>query len=951
MKKGVIVGIIVALLLLSVLFINSISAKESKNPKIEQEVLDKIGQDGKARVIVTLKDNDFDSKGGLTAAASLSRKNVIESIGKEKVKHEFSSFNSFSAAVSQKELESLEADERVESIQYDVPVRAFLQDSVPLINASRTWPLQVNGINLTGTGETICIIDTGINYSHVDLGGCNIKNLSLQGNNESYILESQHNYSNNNDTTWKINYTGFSNIGVHFVNISTEVHWDHVVVYDGQMNMIATYSGFHEDLWAPYAEGDTIYIRLNSDVSITDYGFYIDQIINGTTNTTYNWSSCPKVIGGWDIYNSDPDPADDYGHGTHCAGIAAANGTITGVAPEAKIVAIKTLSDVGDGWQSDIIKSIEWCTNNSEEYNISVISMSLGTDCSIAPTYCFSNYCDAQQSAYSNAINAAVRKNISVVIATGNNGNKTSISSPACIQNATAVGATMKTDAIASFSNRNSITDLFAPGDGFTLWGGIYSTWRDGGYTTMSGTSMATPHVAGAFALIRQFYRLDSNRILTPIEIQNVLNNTGKLIDDSGGSGLNFSRINVYNAIISLDSSNPSVNLISPDNNLVNNSAVSLNITFECNATDNLGLKNLTFYLWNSTGIYNQTFSSLSGASDDFELNITNLQEGDYKWNCLVYDLSGNSAFASSNYSIDYDTIAPSISLVSPSEGYSTTGTTIDFEYNTTENTNIANCGLIINNAIDSYNSSEISNSTNTISKNLSVGVYTWSINCTDLAGNIGNSSSRSLTINQAATSRNGGSSGGIRYLTYNITNDQLSEGYTNSLRKGDKITFSSDSKSYSLTISYVGTNFANITIRNATTLALKIGESAKLNLSSKYYYDLLVKLEGIASNKANITIKSIYEKIAPVEENESVPIPPSYDVLENKSDNKTYPAQTITKGNQNYLNYGYIKITIFALIIIVLSGFVFHFHKKRKEEIKLKKFLEQFQHPLNPES
>ena len=151
---------------------------------------------------------------------------------------------------------------------------------------------------------------------------------------------------------------------------------------------------------------------------------------------------------------------------------------------------------------------------------------------------------------------------------------------------------------------------------------------------------------------------------------------------------------------------------------------------------------------------------------------------------------------------------------------------------------------------------------------------------------------------------------------------------------------FSINNKNHSLTVDYVGTNFANITIRsNAATLALKIGESAKLNLSSKYYYDLLVKLEGIANNKANITIKSIYEEIAPAEENKSVPIPPSYDISENKSNDKTYSASAINNANQNYTtSSSYVKIIIFILAGLVLLGFAVYLCKKKIEERSLRK-------------
>ena len=641
-KRGVwFVFALIIVLMISFAFSNISVAKDS-GMKVSSEVSKAIQENGKARVIVTLKENnDFDSKGRLTASALENRKRVVDEIDKNKVKNEFSSFNGFSAAVSQEELEALEADDRVESIHYDMPVSIFLQDSVPLINASLAWPVQVNGINITGQGETICIIDTGINYTHPDLGGCTIRNLSLNGDirNLTMPVESTHNYTNNNDTTWNITYPGFSKIAVHFVNISLESSYDRILVYNNKSEVVATYSGSHNNLWTPGVEGDTIYVKLKTDGSVTDYGFYIDSVINGTTNTTYNWSSCNKVIGGWDVYNTDPDPYDDHGHGTHVAGIAAANGAIKGVAPGAKLVVIKTMNSAGSGFLSDIIPGIEWCVENSNLYNISVISMSLGGE------GLYTNYCDTTFPEESSVINLAVRNNISVVIATGNDYSTTSVTSPACVRNATAVGATDKNDGIASYSNRNSITDLFAPGTDINSTCNFCPTGFSsctGLYAKASGTSMATPHVAGAFALVRQFSRLKTGNIMTPAEIENVLNDTGKRISDTGGSCLNFSRINVYSALQELDK--PVITVSSPQSTYYKTKSVLINISSSAQQT-----------IWWSNGTVNTTYNGPG---------YYNFTEG----NNTIY-VYANGTLGGTNSTmiiLDIDTIYPSINFTNP---------------------------------------------------------------------------------------------------------------------------------------------------------------------------------------------------------------------------------------------------------------------------------------------
>jgi subtilisin family serine protease len=632
-KRGVWVCCILALILLTSFAVSNIAVGKEEGVKVSSEVTKELQDNGKARVIVTLKDNnDFDSKGRLTASASSSRTNVIENIGKNKVKNEFSSFNGFSAALTREDIAKLEADDRVESIQYDMPVHIFLQDSVPLINASLAWQVKLNDTNITGAGETICIIDTGIDYTHPDLGNCTIRNLSLIGNIENLTtpVESAHPYARGFDYTWNITMTGFTKIAVHFNYIETEQIYDKIRVYDNNNNLIETYYGRYDDLWTPSVDGDTIKVRLTSDSITKEYdGFYIDKVINGTTNTTYNWDSCNKIINGWDFADNSPNPYDDYGHGTHVAGIAAANGIIKGVAPDAKIVAIKSMNWLGEGYTSDIVAGIDWCVNNASKFNISVISMSLGGER-------YYSYCDNEPNttAFRTPVNNAVAKNISVVVATGNNGWIDSISAPACIRNATAVGSTTKTDAVSSFSNRNNITDLFAPGSS------IYSTYLNGGYATMDGTSMATPHVAGAFALVRQFERLKTGRILTPAEIENVLNRTGNRIPDTG-SGLNFSRINVFNAVSGLVMST-----VSPVNGkYYNTKNILINITNSSFAQA----------IWWNNETANATYS---GAV------YQNFSDGNYTIIAYANDSYGNLYENSPVFIVD--TTSPTIDIIFP---------------------------------------------------------------------------------------------------------------------------------------------------------------------------------------------------------------------------------------------------------------------------------------------
>ncbi len=226
-------------------------------------------------------------------------------------------------------------------------------------------------------------------------------------------------------------------------------------------------------------------------------------------------------------------PIDDNGHGTHCAGIIAAElntAAVVGVAPEAKIYALKVLNSAGSGYTSDIIAAIQWATT---VVKMDVISMSLGS--SVGST--------AMQQACDEAFNA----NIVVVAAAGNNGaarTGTNILYPARYANVIAVGATDSRNVRAYFSNTGPELDLMAPG--VSILSDYIDTNPDDDLNqdvwTMSGTSMATPHVAGTTALIlrsneaawQPYGFTDGDGTWTSAEVTKVLIGTA---DDLGATG------------------------------------------------------------------------------------------------------------------------------------------------------------------------------------------------------------------------------------------------------------------------------------------------------------------------------------------------------------------------------------------------------------------------------
>ncbi len=251
----------------------------------------------------------------------------------------------------------------------------------------------------------------------------------------------------------------------------------------------------------------------------------------------------PDIIGrviNWVDYAGTPprsSPYDDNGHGTHVAGTIGGNGIggiTTGVAPNVSLLIAKVCDFHGYCFDSDIIDATQW----SVEHNSDVISISLGGSRDIALKI---------------AIDNAVDMGVVVIAAAGNSGpGSGTVEFPGGEKNVIAVGAVGSSDNIASFSSRGPIIvdgevlikpDVSAPGISI-----ISLNYLSNGYTIKSGTSMATPHVSGATALILQAAR-KKGIFISPDQVKNILENTSVDLGDTGkdntyGAG----RIDVFEA-------------------------------------------------------------------------------------------------------------------------------------------------------------------------------------------------------------------------------------------------------------------------------------------------------------------------------------------------------------------------------------------------------------------
>ncbi len=236
---------------------------------------------------------------------------------------------------------------------------------------------------------------------------------------------------------------------------------------------------------------------------------------------------------------ASPEKCVGYGgcaHGTHVSGIAVGRAdTGSGVARGANLIGIQVFSLLGGltAYDSNLISGLNYVYNLSGVYDIAAANMSLSDG------IFESSACDDQNLALKAAIDLLLSVGIPTVIAAGNQGYATGITAPACISSAVSVGATTDADAIASFSNRAPILDLFAPGAAIT------SSVLNGQFASANGTSMAAPHVAGAFALLRQAHPTALiDRLLNALQL------SGRAIPIDGGT---IPRIDVIAALDALD--------------------------------------------------------------------------------------------------------------------------------------------------------------------------------------------------------------------------------------------------------------------------------------------------------------------------------------------------------------------------------------------------------------
>jgi subtilisin family serine protease len=419
--------------------LNNVAHAQSREPSapIMGDLLLKAKITGKVRVIIGL-DMVFRPEGELDGSLAVKKQQGAISRAQAIVLQELSAFNVSVARnfeyipymvleVDQSALEALLASPLINTIEEDKTLLPTLTESIPFIGADDAWAM-----GYSGAGQTVAILDTGVDKTHSFLSGKVVSEACFSTTNS-----------------------------------------------------------------------------ISSTLCPNDFD---EQIGDGAG------VNCSDSIAGCD-------------HGTHVAGIATGSETdIWGVAKDANLLPIQVFSrfdspsDCPPGsapcimsWSSDQIAAMERVFALRIDFNIAAVNMSLG-----GGRYYDTASCDADNASVKAAIDNLRSVGIATIVSSGNDGFTDSLSSPACISSSISVGATPTSYTVASYSNSASFLDLLAPGSS------INSSVPGGSYETWNGTSMAAPHVTGAWAVLKSKWPDGTvDQVLT------ALTSTGYPIEDS----------------------------------------------------------------------------------------------------------------------------------------------------------------------------------------------------------------------------------------------------------------------------------------------------------------------------------------------------------------------------------------------------------------------------------
>jgi subtilisin family serine protease len=398
-------------------------------------------------------------------------------------------------------------------------------------------------------------------------------------------------------------------------------------------------------------------------------GKVVSEACYSTNDASYGASSvCPSGVtastaSGSAMPYAGTCPNGECDHGTHVAGIMAGKGggttgvSFSGVAKEAALIAVQVFTRFDNpsicgaaspcvlSFTSDQIRGLERVYALRNTYDIAAVNMSLG-----GGRYNDQASCDSNNPSIKTAIDTLRSVGIATVIASGNNGYTDSLSAPGCVSTAVSVGATWDAsypagigcsggggdyggvDEVACFSNSNDFLDLLAPG----IW--ISSSIPGGGYRTMAGTSMATPHVAGAWAILKQ-----QNNTLSVTQALNALKDSGLSVVDNR-NGVVKPRIDVD---LALDALSPPVVTV-PDAPTIGTAvAGDGEATVSFTPPADAGGTSIDFYAATSSP------GGVTGTCSSSPCKVTGLTNGtSYSFTVRAHNSEGYSAASASSNSV-----------------------------------------------------------------------------------------------------------------------------------------------------------------------------------------------------------------------------------------------------------------------------------------------------------
>lgn len=313
-----------------------------------------------------------------------------------------------------------------------------------------------------------------------------------------------------------------------------------------------------------------------------------------------------RAFTGYDAVTPGGDANDCNGHGTHVAGTV--GGSTWGLAKAVDLYAVRVLDCGGSGTFAGVVAGVDWVTEN--HIQPAVANMSLGGGAS---------------QALDDAVAASIAAGVVYAVAAGNESTDACTRSPARTPDAITVGSTTSTDARSSFSNMGTCVDIFAPGSSVT------SAWHtsDTATNTISGTSMASPHVAGAAALY-----LSTNPTASPEQVASVLvsNATPDRISNPGNGSPNLLLYTGFIGDDDGDQTPPTASITAPADGAV----VQGNVTISVDASDDVGVTRVNFYV-------NNAFVGLAD-EEPYELtwNTSQVGNGSQTLTARAYDAGGN---------------------------------------------------------------------------------------------------------------------------------------------------------------------------------------------------------------------------------------------------------------------------------------------------------------------